>query len=129
MDEMIDNGQLTAAEKETVLAQLASKIEQLEAQVASAEAEQKPKRAEKMQQLLTELRARCGVVREAKPVVRKVKFEQEIKAAQKRLDELLKLENSKVVLPLAEVQKLNAKPKLLEDLATMRAESKGWFAD
>ena len=48
MDEMIDNGQLTAAEKETVLAQLASKIEQLEAQVASAEAEQKPKRAEKI---------------------------------------------------------------------------------
>jgi len=61
--------------------------------------------------------------------VRKVKFEAEIKAAQKRLAELTKLENSKVVLPLAEVQKLQAKPKLLEDLAAMQAESKGWFAD
>ena len=34
--------EMTAAEKETVLAQFASKIEQLEAQVASAEAEGKP---------------------------------------------------------------------------------------
>lgn len=129
MDAVIDNGQLTAAEKETVLAQFASKIEQLEVQVASAEAEAKPKRVEKLQQLLTELRARCGVVREAKPVVRKAKFENEIKAAQKRLDELLKLENSKVVLPLSEVQKLSAKPKLVEDLKAMRAESAGWFAE
>ena len=34
-----------------------------------------------------------------------------------------------VVLPLAEVQKLNAKPKLIEDLQAMEAESAGWFAD
>ena len=126
---MIDQAMLTAAEKETVLAQLGSKIELLETQLASAEAESKAKRVEKLQQLLTELRARSGIVREAKPAVRKVKFEAEIKAAQKRLAELTKLENSKVVLPLAEVQKLQAKPKLLEDLAAMQAESKGWFAD
>jgi hypothetical protein len=56
------------------------------------------------------------------------KAEEEIKAAQKKLAELAKLENSKVVLPLAEVQKLNAKPKLVEDLAAMQAESRGWFA-
>ena len=56
-------------------------------------------------------------------------LEAEIKAVMKRLAELTKLENSKVVLPLAEVQKLNAKPKLLEDLAAMQAESRGWFAD
>ena len=110
-----------------MLAQLASKIELLEAQVASAEAEGKAKRAEKLQQLLAELRARCGVVREAKPIKRPVKFEAEIKAVQKKLAELAKIENSKVVLPLAEVQKLSAKPKLLEDLTAMQAESRGWF--
>ena len=33
------------------------------------------------------------------------------------------------VLPLDEIQKLNAKPKLLEDLKAMEAESAGWFAD
>ena len=127
IESMIDRGQLTAEEKEVVLAQLASKIELLEAQVASAEAEGKAKRAEKLQQLLAELRARCGVVREAKPIKRPVKFEAEIKAVQKKLAELAKIENSKVVLPLAEVQKLSAKPKLLEDLTAMQAESRGWF--
>jgi len=33
------------------------------------------------------------------------------------------------VLPLDEVQKLAARPKLLEDLKAMVAESAGWFAD
>ena len=32
-----------------------------------------------------------------------------------------------MVLPLAEIQKLNAKPKLLDDLAAMEAESRGWL--
>ena len=51
----------------------------------------------------------------------------EIKAVQKRLAELAKLENSKQILPLAEMTKLNARPKLLEDLSAMQAESRGWF--
>merc|ERR1719152_806591 len=123
---MIDAGNLTAPEKDAVLTQLASKIEQLEVQVASAEAEGKAKRAEKATQLLGDLRARVGRVREANPVARKPKFEAEIKAVQKKLAELDKLENSKAVLPLSEVQKLAAKPKLLEDLHAMQAESRGW---
>ena len=129
IEAMIDQGQLTSGEKEVVLQQLALKTEQLEAQIASAEAEGKAKRVEKLQQLLTELRTRAGIVRDAKPVVRKVKFEQEIKAVQKRLADLDKLENSKAVLPLDDVKKLAARPKLLEDLKAMRDESVGWFAE
>ena len=40
---------------------------------------------------------------------------------------IAKLENSKEALPLSEVQKLNGKPKLLEDLAAMQSESRGWL--
>ena len=61
------------------------------------------------------------------PTHAQMKFEAEIKAVQKRLQELEKLENSKQVLPLSEAMKLNAKPKLLEDLAAMQTESRGWF--
>ena len=125
---MVDNGQLTAAEKEAVLAQLASKVEQLEVQLASAESEGKTKRAEKLAGLLQEVRLKVQAARDLKPITRPAKFEKEIKAATKRLAELEKLESSKVVLPLAEVQKLAAKPKLLEDLKAMRDESRGWFA-
>ena len=64
----------------------------------------------------------------APPFVRKPKFELEMKAARKQLKELEKLENTKGVLPLAEVEKLNAKPKLLSDLAAMEAEAAGWFS-
>lgn len=129
MEKMIDDGQLTADEKEAVLSQLASKLEQLETQHASAEQEGKAKRAEKIASMIGELREKLAAARDIKPITRKPKFDAEIKQVQKRLKELEKLENSKVVLPLAEIQKLNAKPKLLEDLASMQAESKGWFAD
>merc|ERR1719487_733774 len=112
-----------------VVAQLASKLEQLEVQVASAEAEGKAKRVEKLNGLVAEVRVKCAAVRELKPIVRKVKFEAEMKAVQRKLAELAKLEGSKVVLPLAEVQKLAAKPKLEADLKAMKDESRGWFAD
>mmetsp|Transcript_18099 Transcript_18099/g.46281 ORF Transcript_18099/g.46281 Transcript_18099/m.46281 type:complete len:351 (+) Transcript_18099:56-1108(+) len=129
MEGMVDSGQLTAAEKKAMIEQLASKMEQLEEQIGISEAEGKAKRTEKLRGMLMDLQARSATVRELTPIVRKVKFETEIKAAEKKLAELAKLENSKVVLPLAEVQKLNAKPKLLEDLAAMKSESRGWFAD
>lgn len=129
LEAMVDNGHLTKDEKEVVLGQLASKLEQLEAQLVGAESEGKAKRAEKLQAMAAELRVRLAAVREAKPITRKLKFETEIKAAQQKLKELEKLENSKVVLPLAEVQKLAAKPKLVDDLRAMQAESKGWFSE
>ena len=129
MEAMIDGGQLDASERSATLAQLTSKLEQLEEQVALAESEGKAKRAEKLRSLLAELQGRVAKVRDLKPVVRKLPFEKEIKQARLRLAELEKLENSKVVLPLEQVQRLNAKPKLVEDLTQMLAESKGWFAE
>merc|ERR1719171_372372 len=100
MEKMVDQGQLTSGERDEMVASLTGKLEQLELQVASAESEGKAKRAEKLTALCAEVRGRVAAVRELKPVVRKAKFEQEIKAVKKRLKELEKLENSKQVLPL-----------------------------
>ena len=111
------------------MAQLATKLEQLEGQLASAEAEGKTKRADKLRSVLDELRVRCAAASEVKPIKRAAKFDVEIKNAQKKLAELEKIEKTNGVLPLAEVQKLAAKPKLLEDLAAMQAESRGWFSE
>jgi len=126
---MVASGNLTNGEKDMVLAQLASKLEQLEGQLASAEADGKAKKVEKLQELLSELRVKLAATRDVKPIKRPTKFEAEIKAVQKKLAELAKLEGSKAVLPLAEVQKLAARPKLLEDLSAMQAESRGWFSE
>ena len=38
------------------------------------------------------------------------------------------LESSKKMLTVEEAGKLNARPKLLEDLAAMEADSAGWFS-
>jgi len=127
MEYMVDKGLLTAEEKRSVAAQFASKLEQLDEQLAAAEADGKVKRAEKLRGMREELQVRSAALSAAKPIVRKFKFEQEIKTIEKRLAALAKLESSGGVLPLAEVQKLNAKPKLLEDLAAMKSESRGWF--
>jgi len=129
MEEMVSSGQLTKNEQKAVAEQLRQKLETLEEKLAMAESSGKAKQAEKLREMREELVKKADHVRDLKPIVRKPKFEAEIAAARKKLKELEKLENSKVVLPLEEVQKLNAKPKLLEDLASMTAESAGWFAD
>ena len=54
---------------------------------------------------------------------------EEIKAIETSLAELAKLESPKEPLPLKEVMELNKKPGLLAQLAEVRADSRGWFAD
>jgi len=129
MEGMVSGGLLTKREQQQVLEQMAGKLEALEEQIAISESGGKAKRAEKLAEMRAEMLAKSAALREAKPIVRKPKFEAEIRAARKKLAELEKLENSKVVLPLAEIQKLNAKPKLLEDLAAMEADAAGWFGE
>jgi len=125
---MITGGKLTKGEQQLVRAQLASKLEAIEMEAATAEEAGKAKRAEKLRAGADEVRKRFEAVRSAPPYVRKPKFEAEIKAAKKKLAELEKIEKSNTVLPLAEVQKLSLKPKLLADLSAMQAERDGWFA-
>ena len=127
MEYMVDKGLLTAEERREVAEQLTSKLEQLDAQIAAAETDGKAKRAEKLCGMREQMQARAAAVNALKPMVRKMKYEQEIKAIEKRLAQLAKLESSKEALPLSEVQKLSAKPKLLDDLAAMQSESRGWF--
>jgi len=128
LDAMITGGKLTKGEQQLVRAQLASKLEAIEMEAATAEEAGKAKRAEKLRAGADEVRKRFEAVRSAPPYVRKPKFEAEIKAAKKKLAELEKIEKSNTVLPLAEVQKLSLKPKLLADLSAMQAERDGWFA-
>ena len=84
----VDKGQLDASEKQQVVAQLTGKLEQLEEQLATAESEGKLKLVEKLKGMQAQLQVRLTAVRELKPILRKVKFEEEIKAAQKKLAEL-----------------------------------------
>mmetsp|Transcript_52608 Transcript_52608/g.87343 ORF Transcript_52608/g.87343 Transcript_52608/m.87343 type:complete len:346 (-) Transcript_52608:400-1437(-) len=128
LEAMIDRGALTHTERGSTLTMLAHKLEDLEIKLATAESSGKAKQAAQLQQVRCDLLGRIAKLKETKPITHPIKFEAEMKAIQKKLAALEKLENSKEVLPLEEVTKLNTKPKLLADLQAMQIESTGWFS-
>ena len=154
MDAMVTKGQLTASEQKSVLeqaisapprrhpgcatlgaislharpaAQATAKLEALELQLASAESEGKAKRAEKLSAARAELTSRIDLVRGSKPISRPARHSEEMQALRKRIAELDKLEKSSKILPLADVEKIAARPRLREELAALEADAAGWF--
>ena len=120
---MIEREELTGDEQQLVEREFQMKLNAFEA------AEATPPRTRTVSKAAEQLRKQLETLRKSKPIVWPVKLAKEIRAHEARLGALAELECPKVPLPLAEVQKLNAKPKLLQELAQMKAESRGWFAD
>ena len=50
-----------------------------------------------------------------------------MQALRKRIAELDQLEKSSKILPLADVEKIAARPRLREELAALEADAAGWF--
>ena len=107
--------------------QATAKLEALELQLASAESEGKAKRAEKLSAARAELTSRIELVRGSRPISRPARHAEEMQALRKRIAELDKLEKSSKILPLADVEKIAARPRLREELAALEADAAGWF--
>ena len=116
---MMEQGELTADEQRRMETKMQTKLLHEEAKQIGVSGSSLA--AEK-------LRVKLRAVREAKPIVWPVKLAAKIEAHETKLAALAELESQKLPLPLSEVQKLSAKPKLLEELAKMRQESRGWFS-
>ena len=119
MERMMEQGELTAGEQRRMETKMQAKLLHEEAKQIGVSGSSLA--AEK-------LRVKLRAVREAEPIVWPVKLAANIQAHETKLAALAELESPKLPLPLSEVQKLSAKPKLLEELAEMRQESRGWFA-
>ena len=122
MEQMVAKGQLQPAERDEVVA--SSTRSSRRSRISGRwRADGKAKRAEKPQELP---RTSRGASRRSpgEGGHAQAEFEAEIKAA--KLAELVKLENTKGVLPLEEVQKLNAKPAL-DDLRRRRPRAPAGF--
>lgn len=117
---MIDRGQLTADEQQLVEADLQRKL-------ADDEEEARTKGSPSRNAGL--LRGRLEILQSSQPFVWRPKRAKEIEAVERMLAELAEIESSRVAVPLEEVQKLSAKPRLLEQLSELKAASRGWFAD
>uniref|UniRef100_A0A7S4BKD7 Uncharacterized protein n=1 Tax=Chrysotila carterae TaxID=13221 RepID=A0A7S4BKD7_CHRCT len=129
LEKMVDDGQLTAKEREEVLSRMEEKAEELSLKLSAAEAAGKAKAVTQLTAAREELQKKMADVRNLKCITHRPKHAAEIQAVKKKLAALEKLEKSKVVLPLEEVQKLSAKPKLLADLHAMEVDSAGWFSE
>ncbi len=75
MEAQLEAGQLTKAEQEAVLSQLAAKVSDAQAAAAAAKAEGKDAKAQKLDGVLATMLARRDAVAGAKPVTHAVKYE------------------------------------------------------
>uniref|UniRef100_A0A7S0NXG6 Uncharacterized protein n=1 Tax=Calcidiscus leptoporus TaxID=127549 RepID=A0A7S0NXG6_9EUKA len=128
LESMVNEGQLTSGERAEVLEKLTAKLAVLEEKLAAAEAAGKSKQAAALVKARDEMQARNMHLRGIACVTHRPKHAAEMARVRKKLAEVEKLEKSKVLLPLEEAQKLNAKPKLLAELEAMEIDAAGWFS-
>ena len=129
MEAQIDAGQLTKAEQEAVLAQLAAKMEEAERGAAAARAEGKEARAGKLDAARATLAAKRGAVAALKPIAQPVKFEKELRQLRAQLAELEKIEACRGLQPLETVKKLREKPNIEASIRDIEDSNRGWFED
>ena len=68
-------------------------------------------------------------LRSATPIVHKRKHDREILTLKKQLRDLDAIENSKSLVSLEEMKKLNQRPNIIARLAQLEAECRGWYDD
>ena len=130
MDAQAQGGLLTKAEQEKVLAQLAAKLTEASAQLATASAEGKAGRVAALEAGIAKLKERQTNAAALTPVPGvAVKFEKDLKAITRTLAELEKIEACRGLQPLETVKKLRAKPELLAQVEQIREANRGWFED
>ena len=123
MELMMARGELTADEQQQQAEIFQEKLKGYDEEAKRAGP------SSKAAESATALRGKLETLRASKPFVWKPRRAEEIKAIETSLAELAKLESPKEPLPLKEVMELNKKPGLLAQLAEVRADSRGWFAD
>ena len=127
---MVERGELTAAEKEQVLAQTLARAEAIEAELEKARAEEKPKKLAQLEKQLAASRAREEHVEAIKPIVHRVKHGDTIQKLRREIKKLEALEKRSKggFMSIAELKQIKEKDTLQEKLATLIESSKGWFA-
>jgi hypothetical protein len=124
---MATEGQLTAGEKQELLAQIDGRIAAFESEVAAATAEGKPKKAEKAQTGREQAVARREHIAGQEPVRHPLKHEEAIKDLRVRVVPLLALEALPGLRSMDEMKKIGTRPDMEAEVERLEAESRGWF--
>lgn len=132
MHHQVEAGNVTEREKKQLLAQVADRLLAVEKDVEAAKTEQKPKKAEKLEQVklnLEERKAKLSQITPQQPAP--LKHQSQILVLRKELVPLISLEDGAKgrLLSVKETQTLARKDDILDEIAKLETGSRGWFED
>jgi hypothetical protein len=126
---MVDEGKLTAPEKEELLASLDANLKTVSEEIASASAEGKPKKVEKLEEKKQGIASRKATVQKIEPIQHRLKHSEDIIKLRMRHIPLQALEDKgrSMSLTLADLKTLEEKSDIEAAIIHAEALSKGWF--
>eukprot|EP00978_Attheya_sp_CCMP212_P049233 scaffold634791_cov59-Attheya_sp.AAC.2 len=132
MQAQVEGGEITNTEKVFLVNQVTEKIESMTKEVAEAQAEKKPKKADKLNAIKEKTLARQKMLEGITPVKpHPLRHEAEIAKLRKEMRPLQQLEDSAKgrLLSVKETTTLARKDEILEDIEQLEIASRGWFED
>jgi hypothetical protein len=126
---MVDEGKLTATEKEELIASLETNLKSVQDEIAAANAEGKPKKVEKLEEKKQGILSRKAVVQKIDPIQHRSKHSEDIIKLRTRLIPLQALEDKgrSMSLTLADLKTLEEKSDIEAAIAHAESLSRGWF--
>mmetsp|Transcript_23190 Transcript_23190/g.33268 ORF Transcript_23190/g.33268 Transcript_23190/m.33268 type:complete len:214 (+) Transcript_23190:4070-4711(+) len=128
----VEEGRITAREKNMLVVQVAERIEKLESEIAEATLEKKIKKVETLTNQKSKADERKKTLEKISPQPpQSLKHEAEIKKLRQELLPLLKLEESSKgrLLTLKETTTLSRKDEILTEIQKLEDSSRGWFEE
>mmetsp|Transcript_28970 Transcript_28970/g.83019 ORF Transcript_28970/g.83019 Transcript_28970/m.83019 type:complete len:417 (-) Transcript_28970:28-1278(-) len=131
LQEMVDEGKLTSAEKAAFLEQLDGKLAALEAEIAKAESEGKAKKVQALGQQREVAQKTKATVKDASAVsLPPLRHATELKKLYAKIAGLNRIEKaSKGHYTMDDLKQLGERPEIEEAISVLESRSRGWFED
>lgn len=128
---MVDEGQLTASEKEELSQSLAGNITTVTEELQKAKEENKPKRIEKIEEKLASINARKKFVDGLTTITHRLKHAEEIVKVRLKILPLITLEDKgrSMSLTLADLKSIEEKSDFEATVLELEGGSRGWFIE
>ena len=125
---MVDEGKLTASEKEELLLSLDANIKTINEEQAIATKEEKPKKVELLETKKQGILTRKGVVQKIEPIQHRLKHGEEVQKLRSKILPLIALEDKgrSMSLSLADLQAVGEKGEIEEKITQLENASRGW---
>lgn len=132
MQMQVETGNITRVERETLLSQVAERLDTLDGELAEAKASNKQKKVEKLASMREKAVARQKMLEDNEPQpLHRLRNEPQIAKLRMELRPLQKLEDSAKgrLLSVKETTALGRKEEILEEIAELEEASREWFEE